>query len=598
MHMDDKLYHGPMHGGPHFHSGPPGKRGVPGVSPKVDVSEVDEEGAYTITVSDAYHTETIRVPVADKDFIAERIDLWLDAHPEATTTVQDGAITIEKLTSEAVDELKAIADGSIGVEKLSSEAVEELTTIEDGSLGVNKLSEEVVDYIDKKPESQLMPVSYHLASLSNESILGNYYGEKSLQCWEYNSTLDRFVLGYSDIDNTQNGLLVELDSQFEVLRRVELPGAGHFNDIAYNPNVERYYIATYKNDGEILTISSETLSSLSIFTVAIDSPLRQISYNETLYVTDSSYNVYKVNSDFETVVLVGTQSYDEDTKTNRDNVTIKYQQGSCFYNDNFVSAYWLGGSTNSRKRIAIHGASNFDSVIYYEYQGATPDDEVEGILSKDEMLYTISYYGTTLNIDCIAPLGRGSQTCAETPLDVYSYTSTNDYFDILHDNANLFNLYHYYLNLNTSHSFFGARSGVLLGLKTSDIDGWQEFISSDCHAKRDMTGGTWGEWKNISGVKSTVLTYNGKSFNFRKTGDLIVVNAPNDMPALESGEHTVGQLPDGYKPFYEQVRFGVANDTTLKFLTITADGTVKVYNPTTTTSASNFSISGCYIAYA
>lgn len=153
--MDDKFYHGPAHGGPHFHSGPPGKRGLPGVSPTVQISELSEDGAYTITVTDAYHSESVRIPVADTDFIAERIEMWMDAHPEATTTVEDGSLTIEKLTEEAVEELKAIADESIGIGKLSAEAVEELTTIPDESIGVGKLTDAAVAELKTTPNGSV-----------------------------------------------------------------------------------------------------------------------------------------------------------------------------------------------------------------------------------------------------------------------------------------------------------------------------------------------------------------------------------------------------------------------------------------------------------
>ena len=33
--------------------------------------------------------------------IAEAVDAWLDAHPEATTTVQDNSVTLAKLASDA-----------------------------------------------------------------------------------------------------------------------------------------------------------------------------------------------------------------------------------------------------------------------------------------------------------------------------------------------------------------------------------------------------------------------------------------------------------------------------------------------------------------
>ena len=39
------------------------------------------------------------------EVIAEDVNKWLDEHPEATTTVQDGAITFSKLNSDAVKKM-------------------------------------------------------------------------------------------------------------------------------------------------------------------------------------------------------------------------------------------------------------------------------------------------------------------------------------------------------------------------------------------------------------------------------------------------------------------------------------------------------------
>lgn len=103
--MDDKFYHGPAHGGPHFHSGPPGKPGVPGVSPKVEVGEV-EDGNIPITVTDGYGQRTTEIPidsVVTDERLTEKVDAWLDDHPEVTTTVQDGSITVAKFHSSVVD---------------------------------------------------------------------------------------------------------------------------------------------------------------------------------------------------------------------------------------------------------------------------------------------------------------------------------------------------------------------------------------------------------------------------------------------------------------------------------------------------------------
>lgn len=45
--------------------------------------------------------DVIGTGIADPEVVAEAVDAWLDEHPEATTTVQDGSITYAKLASDA-----------------------------------------------------------------------------------------------------------------------------------------------------------------------------------------------------------------------------------------------------------------------------------------------------------------------------------------------------------------------------------------------------------------------------------------------------------------------------------------------------------------
>ena len=48
--------------------------------------------------------------MADPDKIAAAVDDWLDDHPEATTTVQDGSITKAKLDSNLSGAIDDVSD--------------------------------------------------------------------------------------------------------------------------------------------------------------------------------------------------------------------------------------------------------------------------------------------------------------------------------------------------------------------------------------------------------------------------------------------------------------------------------------------------------
>ena len=82
------------------------------------------------TVEDLRNFERWRLKVleglqaisSDPEAIKEAVEDWLDAHPEATTTVEDGAIATAKLASSAVTTAK-IADGAVTDAKLASSGV-------------------------------------------------------------------------------------------------------------------------------------------------------------------------------------------------------------------------------------------------------------------------------------------------------------------------------------------------------------------------------------------------------------------------------------------------------------------------------------------
>ena len=70
---------------------------------------------------------------ADPDVVEAFVNDWLDDHPEATTTVEDGAVTTAKLASNAVTTAK-IADGAVTDLKLASKTVQKNSDIQDYQL--------------------------------------------------------------------------------------------------------------------------------------------------------------------------------------------------------------------------------------------------------------------------------------------------------------------------------------------------------------------------------------------------------------------------------------------------------------------------------
>ena len=80
-------------------------KGADGTSPTVATSKTEKVTTITVTDKDGEHTATINDGADGKDGadatdeqVQAAADAWLEAHPEATTTVQDGSITEAKLS--------------------------------------------------------------------------------------------------------------------------------------------------------------------------------------------------------------------------------------------------------------------------------------------------------------------------------------------------------------------------------------------------------------------------------------------------------------------------------------------------------------------
>ena len=100
--------------------------------------------------------------VADQQQIAEDINAWLDAHPEATTTVednsitsiklQDGSVTTPKLHDGAVATAK-VSDGAITAAKLADDSVS-TDKVQDGAITSAKIATGTIQLEDLDSEIQ------------------------------------------------------------------------------------------------------------------------------------------------------------------------------------------------------------------------------------------------------------------------------------------------------------------------------------------------------------------------------------------------------------------------------------------------------------
>ena len=110
--------------------------------------------------------------------VQEAVDAWLDDHPEATTTVQDGAITTAKLADDATTTAK-IADNAITTEKLA-----------DGSVTDDKLAADGI----KAELEDITPKGYNLLPNARREDGVYYYASGSAVASGSSATYTSFIV--------------------------------------------------------------------------------------------------------------------------------------------------------------------------------------------------------------------------------------------------------------------------------------------------------------------------------------------------------------------------------------------------------------------
>lgn len=207
------------------------------------------------------------------------IDNWLDEHPEATTTVQDDSLTTAKYKNESVTE-----------EKIDSEYKNILAKKSALALGANQpeLKCILAELRHTETDAEENVSYYGLYRLAGADYYETYV---ALQGGCYNSDTGHFVLALVD-SNFINGILVELDMNFDVVRRSEPLAIGHANGMAYNPNTGKIYVvtgSTGENANNVVIINSANLTIDSVKNIGYVS--WHIAYdqdNDVYYIGNSS----------------------------------------------------------------------------------------------------------------------------------------------------------------------------------------------------------------------------------------------------------------------------------------------------------------------
>ena len=260
--------------------------------------------------------------VADTEpLIEDTVNEWLDAHPEATTTVTDNSIGISKFTNELRNDFLEI-----------------------------ETSPNLLSYNQRK-------------FYDAPTILGEYYESETkfarLQSTCFNKLNNHYLFVFApDTEQTTN-VIVETDINLTVIKRKAL-NLVKGNDATYNPRTDKYYIVASSGDPRIFVIDPYTLSILNEITIPnFPDGFGQIAYNEKndIYIlTEYATNrVYKFDNSFNELGYLFTELKDDYITYEYSNIVSTDFQASESIDDIFINVYWIYTSgANSYGRVIIY----------------------------------------------------------------------------------------------------------------------------------------------------------------------------------------------------------------------------------------------------
>lgn len=216
--------------------------------------------------------------------VVSAVNAWLVAHPEATTTVQDGSITTAKLADGAVTDAKLVQSGGVleDVRELNSAVFEE--------------SDNLFDYTQAKVNQ--LPNSWGGQTYNDLSTLNGWKTSNLIQVEAgktYCCVKSSGVLGNSYIVNFY-------DSNGTYLSKVEM-GA---NDTVTAPN-NAAYMYMFKS-GTNPDFSSPNIA-IKEYTQDMDLVIRPYGTQERYITNPFTYGLYKNGTDYYHFALIAKGKY-------------------------------------------------------------------------------------------------------------------------------------------------------------------------------------------------------------------------------------------------------------------------------------------------
>lgn len=335
------------------------------------------------------------------DNISESVYEWLESHPEAITmnwfvTPQMYGAAADGVTDDLTAFNAAIASGKQVIipagSYFLSETIfsDESVIYQDDGTYTNKTVFTSRTLSDNAPVVGALP-DVNLASL----------GMRGIQSAAFNTRRRKLVLGTHLSVANSLPILVEIEPWSSTpLRSIENASFGHVNDMTYNPRTDQILVVT-GNVNEIVPVNAAEFTITNAVYTDIGETLNEISYDEVddLYIVRAQSGCYMLDNEFNMVRKVFENDQDLNDYPYRD-IQGAYFQGSTFFRSQFLTVYWLWGTTGSTSfaRIAQYDYATGYVKKMYDVAETLSDCEPETVVAIDNDLYILSYINESLAI--------------------------------------------------------------------------------------------------------------------------------------------------------------------------------------------------------
>ena len=245
--------------------------------------------------------------------------------------------------------------------------------------------------IESNMKSRFLNVEYQ-SSVPLSDIGIDYTQSYYLQGSTMNTNTSEILLIFVH-DNVSPALLRIVSEDFSTYTEKSVSGLGHANDVTYNPNTNKYYVADgiipqtiHELDGSTLDVTRSIIIESSP-----SNGVSQIAYNDiknNYIVLDNSRKIFEISEDFTSSTYVLTLSDESgDIGPELHSRTI---MGATCINGYYVSPFWRYGITiNSFIRLHFIDIENKIDSFIIDIRSQSQSDEAESLMLSETSLVVL-----------------------------------------------------------------------------------------------------------------------------------------------------------------------------------------------------------------